>query len=314
MDSQGSRRPGFSRRARFGLFAGYVIAITGAIVGAGLIIIAIFDPQGFASIRGAVSDVSAPVSSTGRGAVQSGGRIDNYVANWWNAGRQNADLRAEIKVARRRLIEARATELENRRLRELVNLLEGETGTLATARIVNSSLTGTRRTATLFAGLNQGVMSGQPVRAADGLVGRVIDSGRIASRILLLTDRSNIVPVRLTRDGTPAFTTGRGDGSVEVRSLEAGRNPFKEGDVLITSGTGGIYPPNIPVAVIIEMFGGSALATPLANPASLDFAIVQPAYEPPPEETTAPENEDAAAAENGETETGAVELGFSETP
>ncbi|MEM8695870.1 MAG: rod shape-determining protein MreC [Pseudomonadota bacterium] len=306
MASNGSKRPGFSRRARFGLFAGYVVAITGALVGAGLILIAIFDPQGFASIRGAASDVTAPVSSTGRGAVQSGGRIDDYIANWWNAGHQNAELRAELEIARRRLIEARATELENRRLRELVNLIEGETETLATARLVNSSLTSARRTATLFAGRNQGVMSGQPVRSADGLVGRVLDSGRHAARVLLLTDRSNIVPVRLTRDGTPAFTTGRGDGQVEVRSLEAGRSPFEEGDVLITSGTGGIYPPNIPVAVIIEEFGDTAVATPLANPASLDFAIVQPAYEPPVEETLTPDDIESDEAN--------AEPGFSDTP
>lgn len=306
MAAKGSKRPGFSRRARFGLFAGYVVAVTGALVGAGLVIIAIFDPQGFASIRGSVSDITAPISSTGRSAVQSGGRIDDYVANWWNAGRQNADLRAELTVARRRLIQAQATELENRRLRELVALIEGETETLATARLVNSSLTSTRRMATLFAGRNQGVVSGQPVRAADGLVGRIIDSGRTASRVLLLTDRSNIVPVRLTRDGTPAFTTGRGDGSVEVRSLEAGRDSFEEGDVLVTSGTGGIYPPNVPVAVIIETFGDTALATPLANPAALDFAIVQPAYEPPVEETQTPE-ESALDSDN-------PAPGFSETP
>lgn len=304
MASNGSKRPGFSRRARFGLFAGYVTAITGALVGAGLVLIAIFDPQGFAAIRGGVSDVTAPISSTGRGAVQSGGRIDDYVANWWNAGRQNAELRAELEIARRRLIEARATELENRRLREMVDLIEGGTETLATARLVNSSLTSARRTATLFAGRNQGVMSGQPVRAADGLVGRIIDSGRLASRVLLLTDRSNIVPVRLTRDGTPAFTTGRGDGGVEVRSLEAGRNPFEQGDILVTSGTGGIYPPNIPVAVISEVFGDTALATPLANPASLDFAIVQPAYEPLVEDAETP----------GEDGTANAEPGFSETP
>lgn len=290
MAAKGSKRPGFSRRARFGLFAGYVIAVTGALVGVGLLLIAIFDPQGFARIRGGVSDVTAPISSTGRGAVQSGGRIDDYVANWWNAGQQNADLHAELDIARRRLIGAQATELENRRLRELVNLIEGETETLATARLVNSSLTSTRRLATLFAGSNQGVRSGQPVLAADGLVGRILDSGRTASRVLLLTDRSNIVPVRLTRDGTPAFTTGRGDGRVEVRSLEAGRDQFEQGDVLITSGTGGIYPPNIPVAVIIETFGDTAMATPLANPASLDFATVQPAYEPPPEDSETQED------------------------
>lgn len=306
MASNGSKRPGFSRRARFGLFAGYVVAITGALIGAGLILVAIFDPQGFAGIRGSVSDVTAPISSTGRSAVQSGGRIDNYVANWWNAGRQNADLRAELEIARRHLVKARATELENRRLHELVNLIEDEPGIIARARLINSSLASTRRLATLFAGRNQGVQSGQPVRSADGLVGRILDSGRIASRVLLLTDRSNIVPARLTRNGSPAFTTGRGDGQVEVRSLEAGRDQFEEGDILVTSGTGGIYPPNIPVAVIIERFGYSALAAPLANPASLDFAIVQPAYEPPVAE---PET-----TENGAVPDNSAEPGFAVMP
>ncbi len=283
MASSGSKRPGFSRRARFGVFAGYVIAVTGAMIGFGLILIAMFDPQGFASIRGTVSDITAPVSSTGRGAVQQGGRIDDRIADWWNAGRQNAELRAELDIARRRLIEAQVTDLENRRLRQLAGLIERQSPTIATARLVNSSLTSSRRLATLFAGRSDGVLPGLPVRAADGLVGRIVDSGRNASRVLLLTDRSNIVPVKIVRNGTPAFTTGRGDGKIEVRSLEAGNNPFERGDILITSGTGGIYPPNIPVAVIVEVFGDTALGTPLANPASLDFAIVQPAYEPPPE-------------------------------
>lgn len=283
-----SKRLGFSRRARFGIFAGYVVAVTGALLAFGLILIALVDPQGFAAIRGAVSDVTAPVSGAGRGAVQQGGRIDDYVANWWNAGRQNAELKRELVEARRKLTQARATDLENRRLRRLVNVIEGDTEIVATARLVNSSLTSPRRLATIFAGRNQGVRPGQPVRAPDGLVGRIVDSGRNAARVLLLTDRSNVVPVKLTRDGTPAFTSGRGDGSIEVRSLEAGRDSFRRGDLLVTSGTGGIYPPDIPVAVIVRSFGDSARARPLADPAALDFAMVQRIFEPPEEETVGP--------------------------
>ena len=281
MAPSGSKRTGFSRRARFGIFAGYVAAVTGGLIGLGLVLIASFDPHGYAAIRGSIADFTAPISASGRGAVSGGGRIDNYLANWWNAGRQNADLKAELAIARRKLIEAQTTELENRRLRGMVRLIEGGSRTVATARLVNSSLTSARRLATIFAGRNHGVLPGQPVRAADGLVGRIVDSGRLAARVLLLTDRSNVVPVKLTRDGTPAFTTGRGDGELDVRSLEAGRNSFREGDVLVTSGTGGIYPPDVPVAVIVEAFGDTARAVPLANPAALDFAMVQPAYEPP---------------------------------
>lgn len=281
MAPSGSRRPGYSRRARYGIFAGYVTAISGAIVGLALIVIAMFDPEGFAALRALAMDAVAPASAAGREGVREAGELDDRVSSYWRAGSQNRALREEVRQNRRRLIEAEAMRLENRRLRSLLDLVEREPGTVVTARLVGSSLTSARRFATLFAGAASGVRVGQPVRSADGLIGRTVGVGRIASRVLLLTDRANIVPVKLSRDGTPAFTTGRGDGTVDVRSLEAGSNPFRRGDVLVTSGTGGIYAPDVPVAVITRVFGDSALGTPLADPATLDFAIVQQAFEIP---------------------------------
>ncbi|MBC7987096.1 MAG: rod shape-determining protein MreC, partial [Sphingomonadaceae bacterium] len=68
--SSSDRRPGFSRRARFGVFAGYVVAISGALVGLALVLIAMFDPQGFAALRGLIGDASAPVSASGRGGIR----------------------------------------------------------------------------------------------------------------------------------------------------------------------------------------------------------------------------------------------------
>ena len=87
-----------------------------------------------------------------------------------------------------------------------------------------------------------------PVRSPDGLIGRVIDAGQMASRVLLVSDRSNIVPARLLRGGQPVISQGRGDGTVDVRPLEVGRNPFRRGDIVVTSGTGGLYPPLVPLA------------------------------------------------------------------
>ena len=68
----------------------------------------------------------------------------------------------------------------------------------------------------------------------------------LASRVLLVTDRANIVPARILRGGQPVISTGRGDGTIDVRPLEVGRNPFKPGDIIVTSGTGGLYPPLVP--------------------------------------------------------------------
>jgi rod shape-determining protein MreC len=87
------------------------------------------------------------------------------------------------------------------------------------------------------------------------------------------------VPVRRANDSIPAISTGLGDGSVEVRALTAGRNPFKPGDLLVTSGIGGVYQPNIPVAVVVRAQGEIAYAVPLANPARVDAVVVERAFE-----------------------------------
>jgi rod shape-determining protein MreC len=119
-----------------------------------------------------------------------------------------------------------------------------------------------------------------PVRSADGLIGRVVDAGTLASRVLLISDRSNIVPSRLLRGGLPVIAQGRGDGTIDVRPLEVGRNPFRRGDILVTSGTGGLYPPLVPVARIVRLDDDGAIALPLADPANTSFAVVEPPFEP----------------------------------
>ena len=137
-----------------------------------------------------------------------------------------------------------------------------------------------RRLATLSAGASEGVQPGQPVRSADGLVGRVIETGRWGSRVLLVGDSASNVPVRLVRDGTAAIATGHGDGTIDLKTLELGENPFRRGDVLVTSGVGGVYPPDIPVAVVVAVQGDRTVAKPLADPGNVEYAIVLPVYQP----------------------------------
>jgi rod shape-determining protein MreC len=112
----------------------------------------------------------------------------------------------------------------------------------------------------------------------DGLVGRILETGASASRVLLLTDADSTVPVRLVRNGLPALVRGRGDSTVSVTALLPGSRPFRRGDVVKTSGTGGIYPPGIPVAVVVLVDGDTAVGWPLAHPETLDFAMVLRPY------------------------------------
>jgi rod shape-determining protein MreC len=257
------------------LFLSYVVAITGILVGLGLVVIAHVDPQGFGAVRGVALDVTTPISSLERGLVRGAGDIVDGIGAYFYAGSKNAAMARELDANRRALVGARILSLENERLRRMLKLVENRPASIAVARIVGSTGVSSRRLATLNAGSVQGVKPGQPVRSVEGLIGRIVDAGALASRVLLITDNASVVPVRLARGGAPALAAGRGDGSIEIRPLGAGGNPFNRGDIVLTSGTGGLYPPDVPVAVILHKDGDVAVAWPLADPSQLDYAVVE---------------------------------------
>lgn len=275
-----NRRPGYSRRAQYGLFFGYVAAVSGAAIALLLLILSAVDPNGFGALKGAISDATLPITAGGRWVVErssdAGGSIGSYI----NAAGQVRQLQAEAKANQTKLIEARALAFENARLKRLLGITERGTKPVTVARLVGSTGSSIRRYAILNAGYLNGVRSGMPVRGPGGLVGRIASAGAISARVSLITDGGMIVPVRRVPDGTPAIATGTGDGLIDIRALGAENTTFRRGDVFVTSGAGGVYPPNVPVAIINRVTRESFFARPVADPAALDFAIVEPVYQP----------------------------------
>ncbi|PKP88299.1 MAG: rod shape-determining protein MreC [Alphaproteobacteria bacterium HGW-Alphaproteobacteria-17] len=274
------RRPGQSRKAQYSLFAAYVIAMTGAVAGLLLAILSVVDPVGFAQLRLASQEVAAPVARASRSVIGSISGIDDNVGAYVRAGSQNRRLRKELAETRRQLVATSSLQEENRQLKALLALQQTDKAALANGYLLTSTSTSSRRIALLSIGRNMGVTAGQPVRGADGLIGRVLGSGPSVAQVLLLTDVDNIVPVRRARDGLPALAYGRGNGDLDVRTLNIANNPFKPGDILVTSGTGGLYPPNIPVAIVVQRQDDGALARPLADPAKVDAVSVLRPYTP----------------------------------
>jgi rod shape-determining protein MreC len=273
-------RPGWSRRAQYGLFFSFIAAIVGLVVGLVLLILSIAAPHSFSNLKGLALDATAPVS---RGMHQVSTTVEGLASgagDYWDAANQNAQLRRERDALRRHLVRARAILLENEQLKATLELRERTDDTVATGRIVGSSFQSPRRFATLSVGSRDGVEVAMPVRSPDGLLGRIIDVGVFASRVLLISDRSSIVPARHLRTGEAIISQGRGDGTVELKPIEVGQNPFRRGDIVVTSGTGGLYPPLVPVARVVRTEGDNAIAIPLADPGEVNFAIVLRIYEP----------------------------------
>ncbi|WP_447755214.1 rod shape-determining protein MreC [Sphingopyxis fribergensis] len=274
------RRPGQSRKAQYSLFVAYVIAVTGAVAGLLLAILSVVDPIGFAQLRVASHEVTAPIARVSRSVIGSISGIDDTVGAYVSAGSQNRRLRKELADTRRQLVATSSLQEENRQLKALLKLQETDKAAIANGYLLTSTSTSSKRIALLSIGRNLGVAAGQPVRGADGLIGRVLSAGPSVSQVLLLTDVDNIVPVRRARDGLPALANGRGNGDLDIRTLDIANNPFKPGDILVTSGTGGLYPPNIPVAIVVRRQDDGALARPLADPAKVDAVSVLRPYTP----------------------------------
>ncbi len=273
-------RPGWSRRAQYGLFFSVLAVIAGIVLGVILLTMSLVAPKAFQTVRGAALDVTGPVAGALHEVTATASGVFTGAGNYWDAASQNAKLKRERQTMLRRMVEAKAIVQENRQLKATLQLREHEQNVVAVGRIVGSSFNSLRRFAILSAGGKDGVRIGMPVRSADGLVGRIIDAGTLASRVLLVSDRANIVPARLLRGGIPVIAQGRGDGTIDVRPLEVGRNPFKRGDIIITSGTGGLYPPLVPIARVVKLDDDGAVALPLADPSMISFAIVEPPFEP----------------------------------
>jgi rod shape-determining protein MreC len=286
-------RTGWSRRAQYGLFFSFLGVIAGIVVGLILLVVSLVAPKTFDSIRGAALDVTGPVATALHEVTATTEGLVTGAGDYWDAVSQNGDLKRQNHAMLQRMVEAKAIFQENLQLKAALQLREHARDTVAVGRIVGSSLNSVRRFAILSAGGQDGIREGMPVRSPTGLVGRIIDVGTLASRVLLISDRTSIVPARLLRADIPVIVQGRGDGTVEVRPLEVGRNPFKPGDLVITSGTGGLYPPLVPVARVIRLKDDGAIALPLADPSTTSFATVEPPFEPA---AIAAEKESAAAA------------------
>jgi rod shape-determining protein MreC len=273
-------RPGWSRKAQYGLFFSFLAAIAGLLIGLVLLAVSFVAPKSYAAVRGAALDATAPVTGGLREVTATIGGLFSGAGNYWDAVHQNAQLKRERALMIQRIIEAKAISQENGELKAALQLRERSREPVASGRIVGSSFSSPRRFAVFSAGRADGVRIGMPVRSPSGLIGRVMDAGTLASRVLLVSDRASIVPARILRTGQPVISQGRGDGTVDLRPLEVGRNPFRRGDIVITSGTGGLYPPLIPIARVMRLDDDGAIARPLADPGSTSFAVVEQPYEP----------------------------------
>ena len=240
----------------------------------------LWPPPFLSELRGSAQDTAAPATrSVAAARTESKGLIAT-VRGYLRAGSQNAELKREVEIARIRLKEAEAVRRENATLKALLAISDGDTRPVAVARLVGSTASSARRFAYLGAGRAQGVAVGMPVVSPRGVVGRILETGRNSSRVLLLLDTESVLPVRRANDELVAFAEGRGDSLLRIKLINLGLNPLKVGDLFVTSGAGGYYRPGTAVAILTRKTDDGGLARIVSDPAATDFVAVMPIFEP----------------------------------
>lgn len=292
MAAPNNRRPGYSRRAQYGNFFGYILAVAGLLMGVVMLVVSTGNAGAFAGLRSAASDGAAPAAKVAAGARTGTQSTWAVISGYFTSGLRVARLEREVAEARVRLAEQAALKEENGRLKAMLALSQGDQRPVVVTRLIGSTSSSTRRYATIGAGTNQGVRAGMSVRSPLGLVGRVIEVGASSARLLLVTDTDSSIPVRRASDGLQGYANGLGDGTVQIRLSTTGINPLKPGDAIVTSGSGGLYRPGEAVAVVVRLTPDGAIARPLSDPGQTEFVAVEPQYEeiaePPPAPSVKP--------------------------
>ena len=288
MAAPSNRRPGFSRRAQYGNFFGYILAVAGLAVGVVMLIISTGNAGAFTGLRTAAADGSAPAAKAAAGARTGSQSTWQVISGYFTSGARVARLEREVAEARVRLAEQAALAEENARLKAMLALTQDDQRPVVVTRMIGSTSSSTRRYATIGAGTNQGVRVGMAVRSPLGLIGRVIETGSSSARLLLVTDTDSSLPVRRASDGLQGYANGLGNGTVQIRLSTTGVNPLKRGDAIVTSGSGGIYRPGEAIAVVTALTPDGAIARPLSDPGQTEFVAVEPLFEEIVEPASAP--------------------------
>jgi len=217
--------------------------------------------------------------------------------------RENMELTGRLRLANLQLQRFAALEDENRRLRDMRENSAGVADRVLVASILNVDLDPFRHRVLVDKGASDGVFKGQAVLDAEGIFGQVAQVHAETAEVILISDAEHAIPVQSTRSGLRTIAVGTGDSSRLSLPFVTGESDLKVGDVLLSTGMGGVFPRGYPVAEVtrVERNPAATFALVDARPTALldrDREVLLVWFTPPPamDEAPPPESTQAAAA------------------
>jgi len=166
---------------------------------------------------------------------------------------ENAALRRRDDALELRSLRFEALARENGELRGLRDALPPVADHWLVAEIVDVDLNSLQQRVLINRGARNGVFPGQAVMDSEGLLGQTMHVGPWSAEVILVTDPEHAVPVQIERTGVRTIAVGTGDTQYLALPYLPANADVKPGDLLVTSGLGGVFPQGYPVAHVVDV-------------------------------------------------------------
>jgi len=179
--------------------------------------------------------------------------LGSYIDTQGNLAKDNAQLRQQHTVYATQLLQLQVLQTENEQLRKLFDLTQHVDFPMQMAEIVYVERDIFKRKVFIDKGSQKNVAAGQVVMDETGIIGQVTRVYPWMSEVTLITDKDHAVPIQVLRTGLRAVVFGSGDISTLSLRYMPISSDLQIGDVLVTSGIDGTYPPGLPVAKVTQI-------------------------------------------------------------
>ncbi len=210
------------------------------------------------AVRSAFTVVTTPVRYIGATVSVPFQGLGNVFANLTSDQESLSDLKAENERLQARNAELEESEQTAKRLQDLLNLKDSYSLQSTGARIISASTDSWSSTVTINSGSASGLTVGMPVTASNGVIGQIVECGATSSTVRLLTDENSSVSAMIQSSRAQGMLKGSATGQVTLDMI-ASDQEVSVGDVVVTSGLGGVFPKGLPLGKVtnVEKAAGS---------------------------------------------------------
>lgn len=268
-----AKSPGIAPYIPFNLFGGQVQGVVCLGLAVILMLATAISPRLFEGKRTALKGALAPVLSTFSAPFIGLSEGLDYLFQLSHLKTEVEKLRAENKRLEEWYNTAQLLQAENQSLRDLMKVKLDPALTFVTTRVIGDTGGPYAQTIIVGAGTDEGVHKGDAVLGGEGLIGRVTDVAANASTVLLITDLNSRIPIRIEGSNIQAILAGTNGQRLGIERVPDGSSLNDDLRVL-TSGIGGVFPPDIPIGTVKNAANGTLVLKPYADFARLLFVRI----------------------------------------